>query len=429
MTARKNTSEFTHLEDAYGVSSFVHDGNGLRLLVMEKRELPVVGTMVTYHVGSRHELAGHTGATHILEHLLFKGSINFDPKNGNGIWSLLEKKGAQGNATTWCDRTNYYWVSPLPLVNDALAIEADRMRNALIRPEDLASEMTVVRNEYESGENDPMHRLGKHAWYQAFTLHPYRIPTIGTREDIEGITSEKLRKFYDTFYHPNNATVTVVGDIGTAEACEIVGREFGKMPKRDIEEPEFLAEPVQEGERRFALKRKGTVNGMMFCFKAPAGLSPDAYAVSALSVILGGGKSGLLYRTLVDTGLAVDLHIEYPRFRDPSLVEVYVALSEGVTHEKAEAAAFAVIERLKQDGPTSDELSRAIAYKTADRLFSLSTVSGTLAVVNEAVARGDWKDAFAFTDRIASVTPKDIARAAKTYLSRDALTVGYLHAT
>jgi zinc protease len=216
------SSAWKHVEDAHGVSSYILKKNGLKVLVRPMRELPVVGTMITYHVGSRHELPGHTGATHILEHLMFKGTKKYDQKKGNGIWNLLEKKGSQGNATTWCDRTNYYWVSPLPLVRDALFIEADRMRNILLRPKDLESEMTVVRNEYESGENDPQHRLGKHAWYQAFTLHPYRIPTIGTREDIEGITTLKLRRFYDAFYWPNNATVSVVGDIEIGDALELV---------------------------------------------------------------------------------------------------------------------------------------------------------------------------------------------------------------
>ena len=144
-------SGFSHTETAHGVSSFVFEKNGLKVLVMPQKELPVVGTMITYHVGSRHELPGHTGATHILEHVMFKGSKNFDPKKGKGTWQLLEKKGSQGNATTWCDRTNYYWVSPTTLAKDALLIEADRMPDALLRPEDLTSEMTVVRNEYESG--------------------------------------------------------------------------------------------------------------------------------------------------------------------------------------------------------------------------------------------------------------------------------------
>ncbi len=422
------THGFELIEEAYGFSSYVHSKNDLQLLIAEKRELPVIGTMVTYRVGSRHELPGHTGATHILEHLMFKGSKKYDPKKGNGIWSLLEKKGSQGNATTWCDRTNYYWISPVTLMEDALQIEADRMRNALLRGEDLASEMTVVRNEYESGENDPMQRLGKYAWYQAFSVHPYRIPTIGTKEDIEGITVEKLRAFYDTFYWPNNAVLTIIGDTDTESALRMAEEAFGSLPKNEITEPPYHVEPPQRGERRFELKRQGAVNALMLCFKAPEGLSKDAYALSALSAVLSKGKSSLLYRALIDTGLATELHADFPRFRDPSLLEIYVALSENIPHEKVEQVIFETIAGIAEGKLKEEDLARAVQYKVADRLYSLSAVSGMLSAMNEAIARGDWKDTFSFQHNIQQITLADVTGCAKKYLGKDGVTIGYLKA-
>lgn len=419
---------FTHIETAHGVSSYVLDANGLKVLVMPKRELPVVGAMITYHVGSRHELPGHTGATHILEHVMFKGSKKYDPKKDNGTWQLLEKKGSQGNATTWCDRTNYYWVSPTVLMKEVLEIEADRMRNLLLRPEDLSSEMTVVRNEYESGENDPHQRMGKFAWYEAFTLHPYRIPTIGTKEDIEAVTVDKLKKFYDTFYWPNNATVTIIGDTDIPEALSSIKETFGEIPAHEIVEPPFLHEPPQEGERRFELTRRGTVNAVMFCFKASAGLHPDTYAVSALAALLGAGKSSILYQELVDTGLAVDVHIEYPRFSDPSLIEIYIPLSENVPHEKVERTLGTIIEKLQEKPTAQAELDRIKTIVTAEYTYGMSSVSGVLSVLNESIARGDWKDAFAFAQKIQTVTSDQVLEVAQKYLSPNNLTIGRLHA-
>ncbi len=421
-------SGFTHTEDAYGVSSYVLDSNGLEVLIQPRSDGPVVGTMVTYRVGSRHEQAGHTGATHILEHVMFKGSVHFDPKKGRGIWQLLEKKGAQGNATTWCDRTNYYWISPSHLFKDALHIEADRMRNLLLRPEDLASEMTVVRNEYESGENDPYHRLAKAAWLEAFTLHPYRIPTIGTKEDIEGVTTEKLKKFYDAFYWPNNATVTIIGDTDVPSALSCVKDAFGAIPKSPIHEPPYEKEPEQAGERRLELKRKGTVNALLFCFKAPAGRADDSVALSALGTLLGGGKSSLLHRALVDTGIAVDVAVEYPRFRDPSVLEIYVSLSENGGHKKAEETVMRIIGEITSRGAQKEDVLRAKNYSASGKLFAMSSAYGVLTAVNEAIALGDWKDAYSRIEKIRGLAPDDITAAARAYLSRERLTLGSLFA-
>jgi zinc protease len=203
---------------------------------------------------------------------------------------------------------------------------------------------------------------------------------------------------------------------------------FGMLPKAEIVEPPFHIEPPQHGERRFELKRQGTVNAVMLCFKAPAGLSKDAYALSALSAALSKGKSSLLHRALIDTGLATELHADFPRFKDPSLLEIYVALSENVPHEKVEKVIFEAIQNIASGNLKESDLERAVHYKVADRLYSLSSVSGMLSAMNESIARDDWKDTFSFQHSLQQITLAQVTEAARLYLGRDTVTVGYLKA-
>jgi len=192
-----------------GFEEYELSSNGLRILLMPNEGLPVATVMVTYKVGSRHEVPGTTGATHILEHMMFKGTPRHNAEEQNDYSNTMERIGARSNATTWFDRTNYYSTLPSEYVPLAIELEADRMRNLLIREEDLASEMTVVRNEYERGENNPVRTLIKELFAAAFTAHTYSHPTIGWKSDIENTSPAKLRKFYDTFYWPENAVLTI----------------------------------------------------------------------------------------------------------------------------------------------------------------------------------------------------------------------------
>jgi zinc protease len=170
------------------------------------------------------------------------------------------------------------------------------------------------------------------------------------------------------------------------------------------------------------------VNAVVFAFKAPAGLAQDAYAVSLVTAILGEGKSSLLYQALVDTGLATDVSVEYPRFKDPSLIEVYAALTERATHEQIEKVVADVIEKISVDGPGKDDYERALNYVEAQYLYGMSSVSGTLGVLNEAISRGDWKDAWTFVRRLRNVTSHEVKQSSEHYLNWDSATIGYLHA-
>ncbi|MGE8232121.1 MAG: M16 family metallopeptidase, partial [Stenotrophomonas sp.] len=198
---------FTHVKSLDGIDEYRLDANGLSVLLLPNHAAPVVTFQMTYRVGSRNEVTGTTGGTHLLEHLMFMGSTNFDGENN--VDTYLDRVGAGFNATTSLDRTNYYATLPPAALDGYIAIEADRMRGLLLREKDRQSEMTVVRNEYERNENNPNGALMKLMWATAYNAHPYHHPVIGWRSDIEKVSIEKLRAFYDTFYWPNNATVTV----------------------------------------------------------------------------------------------------------------------------------------------------------------------------------------------------------------------------
>ena len=200
---------FTHIKSLGGIDEYRLDSNGLSVLLVPDHSAPVVTFQVTYRVGSRNEVTGTTGATHILEHMMFKGSDAFNDAKGNSIKQLLEHVGGQFNANTSFDRTNYFATIGRESLEGYIAIEADRMRHLWLHESDRQSEMTVVRNEYERGKNDPENVLMEEVTAAAYVALPYHHPVIGWKSDIEHVPIEKLREFYETFYWPNNATVII----------------------------------------------------------------------------------------------------------------------------------------------------------------------------------------------------------------------------
>src|SRR5919202_2250395 len=250
--------------------------NGLKVLLVANRVAPVVTFLVLYRVGSRNEAVGHTGATHLLEHMLFKGTPTFNKERRTQIAATLQKVGADFNATTWYDRTNYFETVPSHALELAVHLEADRMRNSFIADEDRRAEMTVVRNELERGQNEPMLVLDEAVYATAFREHPYHHPTIGWRADVENVPTARLKEFYDTFYHPNNATAVVVGDFDESHALALVAKYFGAFPASPAPIPEvYTDEPRQEGERRLVVRRAGELPLVQVSFRTPAALGQD----------------------------------------------------------------------------------------------------------------------------------------------------------
>ena len=420
---------YDFIKESGGIKEYKLKSNGLNVLVKEDGSAPVATFMVTYRVGSRNEVTGNTGSTHLLEHLMFKGSKKFNTKKGNTVFQVLQSFGARVNATTWLDRTNYYATMPSNKLEVAIEIEADRMRNAFIKEEDRQSEMTVVRNEFERGQNSPTNVLDEHLWATAYQAHPYHHSTIGWKSDIENVSIEKLKEFYDTFYWPNNATAIVVGDFETKDALAQIKKHFGKIGKSRNEIPVvYTEEPKQEGKRTVTLKRAGQVGVLGVAHKSPSATSDDAAAMMVLSSILSSGKNSRFYKKLTDKGLTTSVYIYDTLFKDPGLFTAYATLSPGTAHDKVEKIIIDEYENIKKDGVSIKEVERAKTKLITRKKFNDDGGGSSASVafaLNEAIGSGDWTLYTSYIDRVQSVTPEKVKEVAKRYLNEDLSTVGY----
>jgi zinc protease len=417
---------FKFVKSSGGIEEYTLQKNDLAVLVLEDHSAPVAPFMVTYHVGSRYVALGYTGATHLLEHLMFKGSRNFNKEKGTAIWTELQNIGAQINATTWNDRTNYFEVVPSEHLERAIAIEADRMRFAFLRDEDRQPEMTVVRNEYERGENSPFDVLDKNIWATAYLAHPYHHSTIGWRSDIENISTKRLQEFYHTYYWPNNATATIIGDFNKAEALALVRNYFGEHNASKNNIPEmYTEEPEQEGPRRTVVKRAGQTGVVGVGHKTQEGLHEDTYAFQLLGKILSEGKTSRFYRTIVDRGLATSLLMYDFPFKDNGMFITYIFLTPDTDHQTVEDIVLEEYKKIINGGVTKEEIARAKAQTRASVAFSRDGSYAVASALNEAIAIGDWTFYTTFMDHIEKVSTKDIQRVAKKYLVEEKSTTGW----
>jgi zinc protease len=417
---------FSFVKSLGGIDEYQLDSNGLTVLLSPDHSAPVVTFQVTYRVGSRNEVTGTTGATHILEHLMFKGSENFNDPKGNSIKQFLERVGGQFNATTSVDRTAYFATIGRESLEGYIAIEADRMRHLWLHEADRQSEMTVVRNEFERGKNDPDSVLVEEVTAAAYEALPYHHPTIGWKSDIEHVPIAKLREFYDTFYWPNNATVTLVGDIDPAAALSLVKKYYGAYPKSPQPIPTiYTEEPAQSGPRRVVVKRPGELGTVIIAHKVPNGRDADQPALEMLDAILSSGKNARLYRALVDRGLALSAGAGTDLHRDLSLHTVYAALAPGSTQEQVEEALLAEIEKIKTDGVTPAEIARVKQQYVAADAYKRDGTAAVASELNEWIAVGDWTLYVTFPEKVQQVTPADVQRVAKQYLNDDESTTGW----
>ncbi|MBD3870397.1 MAG: insulinase family protein [Acidobacteria bacterium] len=417
---------FEQVKSEGGVTEWRHAGNGLTVLTAPTPVAPVVAFGIVYRVGSRHELPGHTGATHILEHLMFKGTERFNRDKGTEAARELHRVGASFNATTWLDRTNYYEILPADQLPLAVDIESDRMRGALVRDTDLESERMVVLNELDAGENDSFDLLMKSSFALAYLEHPYRHPTIGWRNDVERMSGDVLRGFYDTYYHPDNATVIVVGDIDDAAALDHVERGFGSIEQAPGPAPGVtIREPEQRGERRFDIHRAGELGNIALSWHIPQGLHEDLPALSTLTQILGDGVTSRLYQRLVETNRCLGVHAFAMELHDPGLFQVFAAVSPGVSHREVEDAIRAEVAGLVKTLPDKDEMARALAQTRTDLAFHHESPGQILGGLTEAVAMGDWRRFVRELELVQSVGVEDLQRVAESYLSDHNLTVGW----
>ncbi|MDT5155766.1 MAG: zinc protease [Acidobacteriota bacterium] len=419
--------------------------NGLKLLLVENRVAPVVTLLVLYRVGSRNEAVGHTGATHLLEHMLFKGTPTFNKGRRTQIAATLQRVGADFNATTWYDRTNYFETVPSDQLELAVHLEADRMRNSFIADEDRRSEMTVVRNELERGQNEPMLVLDEAVYATAFREHPYHHPTIGWRADVENVPTARLKEFYDTFYHPNNATVLVVGDFEEAHALDLINKYFGAAPASASPIPEvYTDEPRQQGERRLVVRRAGELPLVQIAFRTPAALGQDKvlsnkelaarsaappdgndiYPLAVLSAALASGVTSRLYQALVETELAVSVDTRLDQFRDPGLFNIYATAAPGVEPRRIENVIHQELRRAAED-LSDEEVEKAKRQIAAHVAYERDGTHNVAMQMSEAEAVADWRFYNAYAQNISRVTTVDVRRVAATYFDEDARTVGH----
>jgi zinc protease len=420
------TETITKIREYDGITEYKLNSNGLKLLLAPRRAAPVVVFMVLYRVGSRNEAVGHTGSTHLLEHMLFKGTPTYNKQNGAQIASVLQRQGGVFNADTWFDRTRYYEMLPSDQLELAIHLEADRMRNSFIADEDRQSEMTVVRNELERGENEPANVLHERLWALAFREHPYHHPTIGWRSDVEGVPTARLKEFYDTFYYPNNATAIIVGDFDEQTALELMAKYFGQItPSSSPIPPMYTVEPPQEGEIRFVLRRAGELGIVDMGWHIPEAKHPDSAALTVLDTILSAGITSRLYQALVETQLAVDAGAQSFQFIDPGLFTIYMTLRPGVAHADAERAALDVVERLKTEDVTEKELQKAKNMIITQMIYLRDTPMGIARAIAEAESVADWKMYVDLPKMVEAVTVEDIKRVVNKYFTEDNRTVGW----
>lgn len=408
-----------------GIYEYELSRNGLQVLLLPDHSAPTAVVNIVYRVGSRNEVLGNTGSTHILEHMLFKGSPRFNRENGRDSAMYFESLGAYVNASTWTDRTNYFMLVPREHVELALALEADRMRGAYLRPEDLATEMVVVRNEYERGENNPSEALEKQVWANAFQVHPYHHSTIGWQADIEGVTIEKLKAFHDVFYWPNNATLVLVGDFELRHTLKLVKKYYGTIarPSHTIP-PMTVVEPTQEGPRRVEVSRAGETPILMLAHKIPSARHADAPALQLLSALLAGGHSARLYRRLVDQGHVLRISSTAFLFHDETLFVTTAELPRTGSVEKVEAMIVAEYSALARTPVSAAEFKRALVGFESALLFARDGALSVSSVLTEFVALGDWTLYTKFLKLLSQVTPADIVRVARQYLVDQSKTVG-----
>jgi zinc protease len=410
------------ITEVEGISQY-ELANGVDVLLFPDPSKEVVTVNMTVFVGSRHEGYGEAGMAHLLEHMLFKGT----PKHPN-IPKELKDRGARMNGTTWMDRTNYYETLPASDENlkYALDLESDRLVNSFIKGEDLESEMTVVRNEFESGENDPIRVLMQRVQSAAYDWHNYGKSTIGNRSDIERVPVVNLRNFYRKYYRADNILLVIAGKFETEKALQYAEETFGKLtiPNTPID-PTYTTEPAQDGERTIVLRRVGETQYAATAYHIPAGSHPDYAAAKALVYIYGDEPSGRLYKDMVEKEIATNVYTMSYAFAEPGLFMSIAEVAKEKSIETARSTLVDLMEKTLIDTPvTQKELDRAVQQILKARELEASDTDQLAIALSDWAAQGDWRLYFLYRDNIESLTIDRIQEVAKKYFVRNNRTVG-----
>ena len=396
--------------------------NGLHFLLFPDASQPKVTVNITYLVGSRFEGYGETGMAHLLEHMNF-----IQTRTRANIKKELTDHGAEMNGTTDYDRTNYY--ETLSATDEnlkwALELEADRMIDTRIEKALLDKEMTVVRNEFEMGENDPGNILSERVMESAYLWHAYGHPAIGNKSDIEKVPIENLAAFYKKYYQPDNALLVVAGKFDEARALGWIAEDFAKIPRPERKlESTYTVEPAQDGERSVTLRRVGDTQFVMALYHTPAATHPDDAPVQVLAGVLGDVPSGRLYKALVDNKKAVEANMASAEQHDPGFLLATVQLQPTQSLDEARKILLDTVEGLAKEPPSKEEVDRVKTRLLKNIELAMANSQFVALMLTEFAAEGDWRMLFLARDRLKQVTPDDVLRVAKAYLKESNRTLG-----
>ncbi len=409
-----------------GISEF-HLDNGMKVLLFPDKSSPKVTVNLTVFVGSRHEGYGEAGMAHLLEHMVFKGT----PTHQN-IPKSLQERGAEFNGTTWLDRTNYYETLPASDENleFALKLEADRLVNSFISAEDLAKEFSVVRSEFERGENSPQRVLMQRVTAAAFEWHNYGQSTIGNRADIEKVPADSLRRFYQKYYQPDNVILVIAGKFDEKKSLEFVKNYFGVIPRPERKlEPTYTEEPAQDGERMVTLRRVGDVALAATLYHIPSGGHPDFAAVDVLSTIMTSEPAGRLYESLVKRRVAASVFGMTFALHDPGILMFMAEATQGTDGTALVQSLIESGEGTAEKAFTPEEVERARSELLKQRELTVADSQRVAIELSDWSAQGDWRLFFLYRDRLEKVTAEDVTRVAATYLVRNNRTAGVYEPT
>lgn len=411
----------TRITSVEGITEYRLD-NGLRVLVFPDPSKPNITVNITYLVGSRHEGAGEGGMAHLLEHMLFKGST----KHTN-IPQELTEHGSRPNGTTSWDRTNYFETFQATDENLkwALDLESDRMVNSFVKKEDLDKEFSVVRNEFEAGENNPFNVTIEHTMAAAYIAHSYGRPVIGNKSDVERVPIDKLQAFYHKYYQPDNSVLMVAGKIDEPKVVALIDDYFGKIPRPERKlSPTYTVEPVQDGERMTVVRRVGDIQAILAAYHIPDGANPDDPAIEVLGSILGEDSSGRLYKALVDNKKATQVFDFALELNEPGLLFLGAILNKTDSVDAARTAMLDTIDGVVKEPPSKEEVDRARTRLLKDIDLNLRDSERIGLFISEWNAKGDWRLLFLDRDRVSKVTPDDVKRVAAEYLKSSNRTIG-----